>query len=92
MVRFYCTQSDILLCGIASFSRRNKNKLRTFQPQKWKQVKSSQPQTKCNGSYIKKSVYYIVHIKYLKCFLFSEGYFVKFNFLIKLLYSKFLQM
>ena len=33
---FYCTQSEILLCGIARFSRGNKNKLTTFQPQKWK--------------------------------------------------------
>ena len=32
---FYCTQSDILY-GIAKFSRRNKNKLTTFQPQKLK--------------------------------------------------------
>ena len=36
IVCFYCIQSDILLCGIARFSRGNKNKLRTFQPQKWK--------------------------------------------------------
>ena len=39
MVCFYCTQSDILLCGIARFSRANKNKLRTFQPQKWKKLR-----------------------------------------------------
>ena len=36
---FYCTQSDILLCGIARFSQGNKNKLRTFQPQKKKKKK-----------------------------------------------------
>ena len=54
IVCFYCTQSDILLCGIARFSRGNKNKLRTFQPQKWKKIKSSQPQTKFTGSYKKK--------------------------------------
>ena len=45
-VCFYYTQSDILLCGIARFSQGNKNKLRTFQPQKWKKIKNSQPQTK----------------------------------------------
>ena len=56
IVCFYCTQSDILLCGIARFSRGNKNKLRTFQPQKWKKIKNSQPQTKFTGSYKKKSV------------------------------------
>ena len=32
------------------------NKLRTFQPQKWKKIKNSQPQTKFTGSYKKKSV------------------------------------
>ena len=54
IVCFYCTQSDILLCGIARFSRGNKNKLRTFQPQKWKKIKNSQSQTKFTGSYKKK--------------------------------------
>ena len=34
-VCFYSTQCDILLCVIARFSRRNKNKLRIFQPQKF---------------------------------------------------------
>ena len=53
---FYRTQSDILLCGIARFSRGNKNKLRTFQPQKLKKIKNSQPQTKFTGSYKKKRV------------------------------------
>ena len=53
---FYCTQSDILLCGIARFSRGNKNKLRTFQSQKGKKIKNSQPQTKVTGSYTKKRV------------------------------------
>ena len=43
IVCFYSTQSDILLCGIAMFSRGNKNKLRTFQPQ-----------TKFTGSHKKK--------------------------------------
>ena len=38
---FYYTQSDILLCGIARFSRGNKNKLRTFQPQKWKKLRTA---------------------------------------------------
>ena len=33
-----------------------KNKLRTFQTQKWKQIKNSQPQTKFAGSYKKKGV------------------------------------
>ena len=55
IVCFYCTQSDIL-CGIAKFSRENKNKLGKFQPQKWKKIKNSQPQTKFTGSYKKKSV------------------------------------
>ena len=50
MVRFYLTQSDILLCGIASFSRGNKKKLRKFQPQKGKKIKDSQLETKINGS------------------------------------------
>ena len=40
IVCFYCTQSDILLCGIARFSRGN-NKLRTFQPQKWKKLRTA---------------------------------------------------
>ena len=48
---FYSTQPDILLCGI---TRGNKNKLRTFQPQKWKKIKNSRPQTKFTGSYKKK--------------------------------------
>ena len=39
---------------IARFSRGYNNKL-TFQPQKWKKIKNSQPQTKFTGSY-KKSV------------------------------------
>ena len=56
IVCFYCTQSDILHCGIARFSRGNKNKLRIFQSQKWKKIKNSQPQTKFTGSY-KKRVY-----------------------------------
>ena len=54
IVWFYCTQSDILLCGIARFSQGNKNKLRTFQPQKWNKIKNSQLQTKYTGSYNKK--------------------------------------
>ena len=54
IVCFYCTQSDILLCGIARFSRGNKNKLRTFQPQKLKKINGSQPQTKFTDSYKKK--------------------------------------
>ena len=56
IVCFYFTHSDIL-CGIARSIRGNKNKLRTFQPQKWKKIKNSQPQTKFTGSY-KKRVYY----------------------------------
>ena len=43
-----------LVCGIARFSRGNKNKLRTFQPQKLKRIKNSEPQTKFTGSYKKK--------------------------------------
>ena len=53
----YCTQSDILLCGIARFSWGNKSELRTFQPQKGKKIKNSRPQTKFTGSYKKKRVY-----------------------------------
>ena len=59
IVYFYRTHSDILLCGTARFSRGNKNKLRTFQPQKWEKIKNSQPQTKFTGSYIKKECIYI---------------------------------
>ena len=54
---FYSTQSDILLCGIAMFSWGKRNKLRTFQSQKRKKIKKSQPQTKFTGSYKKKSVF-----------------------------------
>ena len=77
MVCFYCTQSDILLCSIASFSRGNKNKLRTFQPQKGKKIKNSQPQTKFTGSYKKKSVvcFYSTQSDILLCGIarFSRG-------------------
>ena len=41
IVCFYYTQSNILLCGIARFSRGNKNKLRTFQPEKWKKLRTA---------------------------------------------------
>ena len=41
VVCFYSTQSDILLCGIARFSRGNKNKLRTFQPQNEKKLRTA---------------------------------------------------
>ena len=64
IVCFYCTQSDIL-CGIAKFSRGNKNKLRTFQPQKWKKSKNSQPQTKFTGSYKKRSVFTINWLNFI---------------------------
>ena len=37
---FLLYSSDIL-CGIAKFSRGNKNKLRTFQPQKWKKIRTA---------------------------------------------------
>ena len=37
---FYCTQSDILLCAISRFSWGNKNKLKTFQPQKLKKKRT----------------------------------------------------
>ena len=60
IVYFYRTHSDILLYGTARFSRGN-NKL-TFQPQKWKKIKNSQPQTKFTGSYKKKSVYIFIEI------------------------------
>ena len=62
IVCFYCTHSDILLFGIARFIRGNKNKLRTFQPQKRKKIKNSQPQTKFTGSYKKKSVVNLLRI------------------------------
>ena len=77
--------SDIL-CGIAKFSRGNKNKLRTFQPQKWKKIKNSQPKTKFTGSYIKKEcttkwinacLFYDVNkfaIKQICLFLFKKGW------------------
>ena len=51
---FHSARSDILFRGIARFSWGNKNKLRIFQPQKGKNVKNSQPQTKFTGSYMKK--------------------------------------
>ena len=51
---FYFTQSDILLRGIARITRENKNKLRTFQPQKRKKIKNSQPQTNFTGCYKKR--------------------------------------
>ena len=38
IVCFYCGQFHIV-CGIAKFSQGNKNKLRTFQSQKWKKKK-----------------------------------------------------
>ena len=50
VVCFYSTQSDILLCGIARFSRGNKN----ISASKMKKIKNSQPQTKFTGSYKKK--------------------------------------
>ena len=46
--------SLIFFCGIARFSRGKKNKLRTFQPQKWQKIKHSQPQTRFTGSSKKK--------------------------------------
>ena len=61
IVCFCCDQSDIILCGIARFSSGNKNKLRTFQPQQWKKIKSSQSQTKVTGFY-KKRVYFEEHL------------------------------
>ena len=62
---FYCTQSDIPLCGIARFSQGNKNKL-TFQPQKGKKIKNSQPKTKFTDSYKKKVHIFIANVKYIK--------------------------
>ena len=55
---FYRTKPDILLCATARFSQGNKSKLRTFQPQKGKKNKNSQPPTKFTGSYKKKSVFH----------------------------------
>ena len=61
IVFFYCHQFDILLCGITRFILGNKNELKTFQPQKWKKIISSQPQTKFTGSY-KKRVCFEEHL------------------------------
>ena len=36
----------------------NKNKFRTFQPEKWKKIKNNQPQTKFTGSYKKEECIY----------------------------------
>ena len=57
IVCFYCTQSDILFCRIARFSQGNKNKLRTYQPQKWKKLRTASLKQNFTGSY-KKRVYY----------------------------------
>ena len=38
---FYCIQSDILLCGIARFSRGNKNKLKHFSLKKEKKLRTA---------------------------------------------------
>ena len=63
---FYCTQSEILLCGVARFSRAN-NKLRTFQPQKCKKkIENSQPQTNFTSSYKKKIVYVLEQNKHTR--------------------------
>ena len=43
---FYCTQSDILLCAISRFNWGNKNKLKTFQPQKLKKKKEQSTSNK----------------------------------------------
>ena len=40
IVCFYCTLSGIL-CGITRFTQRNNNKLRTFQPQKWRKLRTA---------------------------------------------------
>ena len=82
---FYCTQSDILLCGIARFSRGSKNKLRTFQPQKWrkkKNKKNSQPQRKCTGFYKKrvvKNFFWVGHRNWTSGARLSRKYLVKVN-------------
>ena len=87
IVSFYCTQSDILLCGIAKFSWGNKNKLRTFELQKWKNIKNSQPQTKFTGSY-RKRVY--VNIFQLFCNLPQcLKFFFRLHFHIKLLSNEY---
>ena len=73
---FYCTQSGILLwhCKVQSG---NKNKLRTFQPQKWKKIKNSQPQTKFTGSYKKKSVYLLLAKHFVSISLISNYYVIR---------------
>ena len=74
IVCFHCTQSDILFCSIARLSRGNKNKLRTFQSQKRKKIKNSQPQTKFIGSYKKRA--YCVNVVNIKpIYLYIRGLF-----------------
>ena len=87
IVCFYCTQSDILLCGIARFSWGNKNELRTFQPQKWKKIKSSQPQTKFTCSY-KKRVYFEEHLWMSAFKLYLKRHYNTGVFLWTLLFKK----
>ena len=58
IVCFYCTQSDIFLCGIARFSQENKNKLRTFEPQKWKRIKEQPASNKIYRFLYKKECIY----------------------------------
>ena len=57
-------KSGTLLCGIARFSRGNKNELRRFNLKKEKKNKNSQPQTKSTCSYKRKSVVFkfLLHI------------------------------
>ena len=64
-------------CGIARFSRGNKNKLRTFQPQKWKKIKNSQPQIKFTGSYKKKSVYLLLAKHFVSISLIWNYYVIR---------------
>ena len=53
-------QSDNLLCGIAEFSRGNKNKLRTFHPQKWKKLRTVSLKQNLLVLIKKQSVFYLL--------------------------------
>ena len=70
---FYCTQSDILLCGIARFSRGNKNKLKTFSLKNEK-IKNSQPQTKFTGFIKKKSVLQLQVPEVFRANIYEKSY------------------
>ena len=55
MMCVFCNNLTFFLVAKQGTVEKIKNKLRTFQPQKWKKIKNSQPQTKFTGSFIKKN-------------------------------------